>query len=103
MFENINNLLLLLVVLFMVILFLISFKLSKKAINNFTEYSLWNKLVNVDFKKVLLKNMCFVLALFFIVVALARPKWGLKQVEAKSLSSDIVVAIDVSKVCWLKT
>ncbi|MBR3628199.1 MAG: VWA domain-containing protein [Elusimicrobia bacterium] len=97
MFENINNLLLLLVVLFMVILFLISFKLSKKAINNFTEYSLWNKLVNVDFKKVLLKNMCFVLALFFIVVALARPKWGLKQVEAKSLSSDIVVAIDVSK------
>ncbi len=97
MFENINNLLLLLVVLFTVILFLISFKLSKKTINNFTEYSLWNKLVNVDFKKVLLKNMCFVLALFFIVVALARPKWGLKQVEAKSLSSDIVVAIDVSK------
>ena len=67
MFENINNLLLLIA------------------------------LVNVDFKKVLLKNICFILALFFIVVALARPKWGLKQVEAKSLSSDIVVAIDVSK------
>ena len=97
MFENINNLLLLLAVLFMVILFLISFKLSKKTINNFTSYSLWTRLVNVDFKKVLLKNICFILALFFIVVALARPKWGLKQVEAKSLSSDIVIAIDVSK------
>jgi Ca-activated chloride channel family protein len=97
MFENINNLLLLIAVLFMVILFLISFKLSKKTINNFTSYSLWTRLVNVDFKKVLLKNICFILALFFIVVALARPKWGLKQVEAKSLSSDIVIAIDVSK------
>ena len=97
MFENVNNLLLLFVVVFTAIVFLISFKLSKKTISNFSSYSLWNKLVNVDFKKVLLKNICFILALFFIVVALARPKWGLKQVEAKSLSSDIVVAIDVSK------
>lgn len=97
MFENINNLLLLIVVLFIGILFLVSFKLSKKTINKFASYSLWNKLVNVDFKKILLQNLCFILALFFIVIALARPKWGLKQVEAKSLSSDIVVAIDVSK------
>ncbi len=97
MFENINNLLFLIAVLFMAIVFFISFKLSKKSINKFTSYSLWNRLVNVDFKKVLLKNICFILALFFIVIALARPKWGLKQVEAKSLSSDIVVAIDVSK------
>ena len=97
MFENINNLLLLIAVLFILIVFLISFRLSKKTINKFAGYSLWNRLVNVDFKKVLLKNICFILALFFIVVALARPKWGLKQVEAKSLSSDIVVAIDVSK------
>ena len=97
MFENINNLLLLIAVLFVLIVFLISFRSSKKTINKFADYSLWNRLVNVDFKKVLLKNICFILALFFIVVALARPKWGLKQVEAKSLSSDIVVAIDVSK------
>ena len=97
MFENINNLLFLIAVLFMAIVFFISFKLSKKSINKFTSYSLWNRLVNVDFKKVLVKNICFILALFFIVIALARPKWGLKQVEAKSLSSDIVVAIDVSK------
>ena len=97
MFENINNLLLLIPVLFIAILFLISFKLSRRTINNFTSFSLWNKLINVDFNKVVLKNICFILALFFIVVALARPKWGLKQVEAKSLSSDIVIAIDVSK------
>lgn len=97
MFENVNDLLLLIVVFLMAILFFISFRLSKKTINKFTNYSLWNKLVNVDFKKVIIKNICFILALFFIVIAVARPKWGLKQVEAKSLSSDIVVAIDVSK------
>ena len=97
MFENLNNLLLLIAVLFVAIVFLFSFKLSKKTINEFTNYSLWNNLLNTDFIKVFIKNLCFILALFFIVIALARPKWGLKQVEAKSLSSDIVVAIDVSK------
>ena len=97
MFENVNNLLLLTAVFLLAITFLISFKLSKKTIKEFTSYSLWNNLLNTDFMKVFIKNMCFILALFFIVIALARPKWGLKQVEAKSLSSDIVVAIDVSK------
>ena len=97
MFENVNNLLLVTVVLGVLIIFLISFKLSKKRINDFTNSCLWKNLLNVDFLKVFIKNTAFILALFFIVVALARPKWGLKQVEAKSLSSDIVVAIDVSK------
>ncbi len=97
MFENVNNLLFLIVVLGVLIIFLISFKLSKKRINEFTNSCLWKNLLNVDFLKVFIKNTAFILALFFIVVALARPKWGLKQVEAKSLSSDIVVAIDVSK------
>ncbi|MBR3653849.1 MAG: VWA domain-containing protein [Elusimicrobia bacterium] len=97
MFENVNNLLFLTVVLGVLIIFLISFKLSKKRINDFTNSCLWKNLLNVDFLKVFIKNTAFILALFFIVVALARPKWGLKQVEAKSLSSDIVVAIDVSK------
>ena len=97
MFENINNFLLLIIVLITTIIFLISFKLSKKAVNEFSGYSLWSQMLNVDFIKVFIKNIAFILALFFVVVALARPKWGLKQVEAKSLSSDIVVAIDVSK------
>lgn len=97
MFENVNNLLFLIVVLSIAIIFLLSFKFSRKTINEFTNSSLWNKMLTVDFLKVFLKNIFFIIALFFIVVALARPKWGLKQVEAKSLSSDIVIAIDVSR------
>ena len=97
MFENVNNLLFLIVILVIIVIFLLSFKLSRKTINKFTNSLLWNKMLTVDFFKVFLKNIFFILALFFVVIALARPKWGLKQVEAKSLSSDIVVAIDVSK------
>ena len=97
MFENVNNLLLLTVVLFVFAVFLFSFKLSKKTTNEFTNSVLWNKLSTTDYVKKFIKNMFFILALCFVVLALARPKWGLKQVEAKSLSSDIVVAIDVSK------
>lgn len=97
MFENLNNLLFLILVLVIFIIFLFSFKLSKKTINNFTNSALWSNLLNVDFIKVFIKNVMFILALVFVVIALARPKWGLKQVEAKSLSSDIVVAIDVSQ------
>lgn len=97
MFENLNNLLFLILVFIIFIVFLISYKLSKKTINEFVNSHLWRNLLNVDFIKIFIKNLAFIIALFFIVISLARPKWGLKQVEAKSLSSDIVVAIDVSK------
>ncbi len=97
MFENINNFLLLIIVFITAVIFAVSFFMAKKTLNNFINSSLWGQLVNVDFIKIFIKNAAFILALFFIVTALARPKWGLKQVEAKSLSSDIVVAVDVSK------
>ena len=97
MFEYYKYLSLTVIVLLLLISFFISYKLSKKQINGFVSKDLWNSLLNVNFKLVLLKNICFVVALLFVVFALARPKWGLKQIEAKSLSSDIVIALDVSK------
>ena len=97
MFESYKYLLLLIVVLFLLIIFFVSYKMSKKQINNFVNKSLWNNLLNLNFRYVILKNICFIMALIFIVFALARPKWGLKQIEAKSLSSDIVIALDTSK------
>lgn len=97
MFENINNLLLLIPVVIIAAIFLISFRMSKKSVEHFVGSSLWGTLLSADFLKIFIKNISFILALFFMVFALARPKWGLKQVEAKSLSSDIVVAIDISK------
>lgn len=98
MFENFASLLYLSVVIIAVaVIYFISYKISKRNINNFANNSLWENLININFTKEVVRNICFILALFFIAVAIARPKWGLKQIEAKSLSSDIVIAVDVSK------
>jgi Ca-activated chloride channel family protein len=98
MFENFASLLYLSVVIIaLAALYFISYKISKRNIGNFAGNSLWAILINIDFTKEVIKNICFILALFFIAAAIARPKWGLKQVEAKSLSSDIIIAVDVSK------
>jgi len=98
MFENFISLLYLsTAVIAAAALFFVSYKISKNNIRNFADDSLWRSLSNSDFKKEFLKNICFILALFFIAAAIARPKWGLKKIEAKSLSSDIVIAMDVSK------
>lgn len=98
MFENFALLLYLSVVIIAVaVIYFISYKISKRNINNFANNSLWEHLININFTKEVIKNICFILALFLIAVAIARPKWGLKQIEAKSLSSDIVIAVDVSK------
>lgn len=98
MFENFASLLYLsFVIIAVAVIYFISYKISKRNINNFANNSLWENLINIDFTKEVIKNVCFILALFFIAVAIARPKWGIKQVEAKSLSSDIVIAVDVSK------
>ena len=94
MFEHFALLLGLFAVIFiLLIIYIITYRLSIKNIGNFTKNF---SLININLKRNLLKNICFFLALIFIAFAIARPKWGLKQVEAKSLSSDIVVAIDVS-------
>jgi Ca-activated chloride channel family protein len=98
MFENFATLLYLsILIIAITAIYFISYKISKRNINNFANNSLWENLININFTKEVIKNICFILALFFIAVAIARPKWGLKQVQAKSLSSDIVIAIDVSK------
>jgi len=94
MFEYFSWLLGLFAVIFiLLVIYVITYKLSSRTIGNFTSNF---SLININFKRNLLKNICFFLALIFIAFAIARPKWGLKQVEAKSLSSDIVIAIDVS-------
>ncbi|MEA5001551.1 MAG: VWA domain-containing protein [Endomicrobiaceae bacterium] len=97
MFQNINALSLFTVVAAAAVIMFVSYKFSKRTVGEFTAKTLWKSLLSVNFRMSLIKNICFILALFFIVLAIARPKWGMKKVEAKSLSSDIVIALDVSK------
>ncbi len=78
------------------------------------EIVLWNKkrqLINVlfpgelaglmlrnwDKRKNLIKRVFFVLAIFFLVLALARPQWGQKTEISGRMGIDVMIAIDVSK------
>jgi Ca-activated chloride channel family protein len=68
-------------------------KLSKFAASRFHEYVLqsfssfyWN-----------LKNVLLLLALFFLIIALARPQWGKEVQIVKKEGIDIVICLDVSK------
>lgn len=50
-----------------------------------------------DKNKSLLKHSLFILAIFFLIIALTRPQWG-KKIEISSQKGiDIMIAIDVSK------
>jgi Ca-activated chloride channel family protein len=51
--------------------------------------------VNLDAYKV--KNFLIIAALFFIIIALARPQFGQKEKNIIKESSEIVIALDVSK------
>ncbi|MGP8152906.1 MAG: VWA domain-containing protein [Smithella sp.] len=51
----------------------------------------WNR------KNHLIKRTLFVLAIFFLVTALARPQWGQKTEASRRMGIDVMIAIDVSK------
>lgn len=46
--------------------------------------------------KIIIKHVFFISAYFMLVVALARPKMGMKVQEIESKGADIVIALDVS-------
>jgi Ca-activated chloride channel homolog len=52
---------------------------------------------NWDKKKHLIKRVLFVLAIFFLVLALARPQWGRKTEVSGRMGIDVMIAIDVSR------
>jgi len=73
-----------------------AFLLRKKALDKFGQGSLLDKLSTASVARKKAKAALTVLALFFVVIALARPQFGTKLVEIKRRGSDIVLAVDVS-------
>ena len=48
-------------------------------------------------KKHWLKQVLFILAIFFLIIALTRPQWGQKTEISGRMGIDVMIAIDVSK------
>ncbi|MFC1576687.1 VWA domain-containing protein, partial [Candidatus Omnitrophota bacterium] len=75
-----------------------SFKRRKKAMEDFAQKELLNEIAgSLDVSKQKFKALLIILALFFSIIALSRPKWGFHWEEVHRQGIDILIAIDTSK------
>ena len=96
-FANQYVLFFLLLVPALAVFFIFSFRAKKKALRAFAEDKLLDKISSANPFLQKLKVLMLLLALFFIIISLARPQFGSKLVEIKQKASDVVIAVDVSK------
>ena len=97
-FEHIEYLYLLAAVPAILILYFVSLKLTNSRIKKLGDVSLIKKLIpswSIKYQHV--KLFLFALALVFLSVAWANPQWGYKKAKAKSKSTDIFIAPDISQ------
>lgn len=89
--------LLLLVPLFVILLGVAAHN-RKKQFSNFADKKFYDYYMQqFSFFHWSLKNVIFIMAVFFLIIALARPRWNKEVQIVKKEGIDIVVAIDVSK------
>lgn len=55
------------------------------------------KMITADSSMIKIKRMLFYLALFFILIALLRPQWGLRTEKVTTRGLDLVFCLDISK------
>ncbi len=97
-FGNLDFLWMLWLIPALIFFYLWAFARKQKLIELFVEPSLKERLLKgVSVPKQKFKAFIIVLSLFFIIVALIRPKWGYHWEEIKRRGVDIVIALDVSK------
>ena len=96
-FANPSALWLLLVVMaFIACTYAYSLSLQKK-LSKWISASLWKDMIPDFSKKVFIrKNISLALALFFLIIALARPQWGEREEVIQSEGMDILFVLDLS-------
>jgi Ca-activated chloride channel family protein len=89
---------LLLVVIGLIVLEIILWNKKKKLIAGLFPGELTDLMFNNwSKKKHLIRQVLFVLAILFLILALARPQWGRKTEVTGRQGIDVMIAIDVSK------
>lgn len=97
-FENEWYLYALLLVPLLLLLFIISMRWRTKALANFGELTLVNRLLpDFSLRRQKAKFTLYALALVSIIIALANPQVGTKMEKVKRRGIDVMIAIDVSK------
>lgn len=97
MFADKSCLLLLLIIPALAALFYVFYRKREKALGMLVSKLNLAVLSNVDLKKYGIKYFFTLLGIFFLILALARPQYGEKTQEIMRESSEIVIALDVSR------
>lgn len=88
---------LLFIIPILLIFYLIGLKLKKSRLDKFANKNILKELVPTDtLSRQILKLILKLLAIFFIVIALAGPRFGKKIVEVNRRGLDVFIAIDTS-------
>lgn len=97
-FENPIWLWLLLALPFVYLLLVLDEKRKKKTLDQFIKKDLWKQLIpSLDLGASTRKIYFWVLALAFVLIALARPQFGTREETVDVASLDIMVVLDVSR------
>ena len=84
----------------LILFYFYAFRKRWLALEKFAGPKLTTKLlVGVSPFKQRLKVALLILSLFFIILAVTEPKWGFHIEEVKRRGIDLVIALDVSRVC----
>ena len=97
-FEHIEYLYLLAAVPVIIILYVLSLKVTQSRIKKLGDPDLIKRLIpNWSIKYQHVKLFLFALAVILLSVAWANPQWGYKKSKSKSKSTDIFIALDISQ------
>ncbi|MEE9374394.1 MAG: VWA domain-containing protein [Saprospiraceae bacterium] len=97
-FENPQHLLLLAIVLLLCLLYLGYSFWQKRNMNVLGKKDLLNRLMpNYSITRQRWKVALSLLSLLFLIGAMANPQWGTKKEKVKAQSSDVFIALDISR------
>lgn len=73
------------------------FRKRKKDILKFMTFKMFNETAGININRYKLKNIFMLLSLFFVIIALANPQFGVKTTVVTKKAATIVIVMDVSK------
>jgi Ca-activated chloride channel family protein len=97
MFADKSYLLLLILIPLLMLFFYIAIKKRKDALNMLVANINLLSLSEVNLNAYKVKSILFLIGIFFIILAIARPQYGNQNLKVVKESSEIVLALDVSK------
>ena len=73
-------------------------KMRMKRFESFAHRAVWQRIApEMDWKAPLKKTRMWLLAMAFVLIALARPQWGAREETVKVTGLDVMIALDVSR------